>query len=152
MYRQVIPEIQDLRRLDWSKVRHSSGTAGSFLKSREIVRGVKWYYKLSDYDAYRGIVGHECINELIADRLLTILQIPHLSYQLIHARIKIEENGNVALPFQRLQTIGREQNSAGYILSDGAADFGEPAGFLHTARMGGVRVSDAGHRLPDPES
>ena len=51
MYRQVIPEITDFRRLDWSKVRHSSGTAGSFLKSREIIRGVKWYYKLSDYDA-----------------------------------------------------------------------------------------------------
>ena len=50
MYRQVIQEIQDLRRLDWSKVRHSSGTAGSFLKSREMIRGVKWYYKLSDYD------------------------------------------------------------------------------------------------------
>lgn len=91
MYRQVIQEIQDLRRLDWSKVRHSSGTAGSFLKSREMIRGVKWYYKLSDYDAYRGIVGHECINELIADRLLTILQIPHLPYQLIHARIQIED-------------------------------------------------------------
>ena len=55
MNRQVIPEIQDLRRLDWSKIRHSSGTAGSFLKSREIIRGVKWYYKLSEYDAYRGI-------------------------------------------------------------------------------------------------
>ena len=91
MYRQVIQEIQDLRRLDWSKVRHSSGTAGSFLKSREMIRGVKWYYKLSDYDAYKGIVGHECINELIADRLLTILQIPHLPYQLIHARIQIED-------------------------------------------------------------
>ena len=42
MYRQVIQEIQDLRLLDWSKVRHSSGTAGSFLKSREMIRGVKW--------------------------------------------------------------------------------------------------------------
>ena len=41
MNRQVIPEIQDLRWLDWSKVRHSSGTAGSLLKSREIIRGVK---------------------------------------------------------------------------------------------------------------
>ena len=91
MDRQVITEIQDLRRLDWSKVRHSSGTAGSFLKARQIIRGEKWYYKLSDYDAYRGIVGHECINEMIADRLLTILQIPHLSYQLIRARIQIEE-------------------------------------------------------------
>ena len=55
MNRQVIPEIQDLRRHDWSKIRHSSGTAGAFLNSREIIRGGKWYYKLSEYDAYRGI-------------------------------------------------------------------------------------------------
>ena len=89
MNTQVITALQDLRRLEWSRIRHSSGTAGSFLKSRESIRGVKWYYKLSDFDAYNGIVGHECVNELIADRLLTLLKIPHLNYRLIHARIQI---------------------------------------------------------------
>jgi hypothetical protein len=52
---------------------------------------VHWYYKLSDYDAWHGIVGHECINEIIADRLLTLLKIPHLSYQLLHAKVIIDE-------------------------------------------------------------
>ena len=89
MNTQVITALQDLRPLEWSRIRHSSGTAGSFLKSRESIRGVKWYYKLSDFDAYNGIVGHECVNELIADRLLTLLKIPHLNYRLIHARIQI---------------------------------------------------------------
>jgi len=90
MHKQVITELQDLRRLDWSRIRHSSGTAGSFLKSKENIRGVKWYYKLSNFDAYKGIIGHECINEIIADRLLNLLKIPHLGYQLIHARMQIE--------------------------------------------------------------
>lgn len=91
MIHKVIKEEKDFRHLAWTKIRHSSGTAGSFLKSQETVRGEKWYYKLSDYDAYKGIVGHECINEIIADRLLDVLQIPHLSYQLIHARIKVDQ-------------------------------------------------------------
>ena len=87
---KVILQLQDLRYLQWTKIRHSSGTAGSFLKATARIRGERWYYKLSDYDPYRGIVGHECVNEIIADRLLTILQIPHLSYQLIHALVLVD--------------------------------------------------------------
>ena len=89
--RKVNTDFKDLRHLNWTKVRRSSGTAGSFLKASETTKGVRWYYKLSDYDAYRGIIGHECINEIIADRLLTLLEIPHLSYQLLHAKIIIDE-------------------------------------------------------------
>jgi len=87
---KVILQLQDFRHLQWTKIRHSSGTAGSFLKASARIRGERWYYKLSDYDPYRGIVGHECVNEIIADRLLTILRIPHLSYQLIHALVLID--------------------------------------------------------------
>lgn len=87
---KIIHDLQDYRYLKWSKVRHSSGTAGSFLKSYELVHGKKRYYKLSDYDSYKGIVGHECINELIVDRLLTAYGIEHLSYDLIHALITID--------------------------------------------------------------
>lgn len=90
MDHKVFPEMTDLRHLDWTKTRRSSGTAGSFLKSSETADGVRWYYKLSDFDAYKGIVGHECINEIIADRLLTLLEIPHLSYQLLHAKIIVD--------------------------------------------------------------
>ena len=88
--RKVITQLNDLRHLDWTKTRRTSGTAGSFLKASETRKGVHWYYKLSDYDAWRGIVGHECINEIIVDRLLTLLTIPHLSYQLIYAKIIID--------------------------------------------------------------
>lgn len=86
---KIIKELQDLRYLEWSKIRHSSGTAGSFLKSYEIINGRKKYYKLSDYDRMKGIVGHECINEIIVDRLLTMLNIEHLEYELIHALIEV---------------------------------------------------------------
>ena len=84
---QLIHEKQDLTYLSWSKVRNSSGTAGSFLKACSELSGEKIYYKLSNYDSIRGVVGHESVNELIADRLLTILGIEHLNYQLIHADI-----------------------------------------------------------------
>ncbi len=87
---QIISGKQDLTWLSWSKIRNSSGTAGSFLKAYSDLGGEKVYYKLSDYDAAIGIVGHECVNELIVDRLLTILGIEHLSYQLIHADVLID--------------------------------------------------------------
>ncbi len=91
MCEKIISEIQDLTYLDWTRIRNSSGTAGSFLKACTEKNGRKIYYKLSNYDAYNGIFGYECINELIADRLLTVLGIEHLSYRLIHARIRILE-------------------------------------------------------------
>lgn len=90
MRKQIVADVQDLTWLSWSKIRHSSGTAGSFLKSYSDLGGVKTYYKLSNYDTMRGIFGHECINEIIVDRLLTILGIEHLPYQLIHADIQIQ--------------------------------------------------------------
>lgn len=86
---KIVLEKQDMTYLSWSKIRNSSGTAGSLLKSTEERFGRKIYYKLSDYDSIRGIVGHECVNEIIVDRLLDILGIKHLSYRLIHADILI---------------------------------------------------------------
>lgn len=90
MYPKVIVEKQDLTYLKWSHARNSSGTAGTFLKSQSTVGGEKIYYKLSNYDSEKGLVGHECINEIIVDRLLTILGVEHLEYQLIHADIEID--------------------------------------------------------------
>ncbi|MCR5358210.1 MAG: hypothetical protein K6E63_12500 [Lachnospiraceae bacterium] len=81
---------KDLTYLQWSHVRSSSGTAGTFLKSQSTLNGKKKYYKLSDYDPVKGIVGHECINEIIVDRLLTMLGVEHLSYELIYADVEIE--------------------------------------------------------------
>lgn len=79
----------DLTYLEWTKTRHSSGTAGSFLKAYERKRGQKVYYKLSNYDVVKGIVGHECINEIVVDRLLKYMGIRHLEYDLVNARIMI---------------------------------------------------------------
>ena len=90
MNNQLINEKRDMTYLSWAKIRNSSGTAGSFLKSYSELGGRKVYYKLSDYDIVNGIVGHECVNELIVDRLLTILGIVHLNYKLIHADVKID--------------------------------------------------------------
>lgn len=87
---QLMKEKQDLTYLSWSVYRNSSGTAGSFLKSYSELGGKKTYYKLSNFDKARGVIGHECVNELIVDRLLTILGIPHLSYQLIHADVSVD--------------------------------------------------------------
>jgi len=86
----VVRDIQDMRYLKWAHSRHSSGTAGSFLKAYEIVDGQKIYYKLSNYNSLDGIVGHECVNEIVVARLLEKLAIEHLDYDLIHALVSIE--------------------------------------------------------------
>lgn len=91
METKIISEKQDMTYLLWSKIRHSSGTAGSFLKAYSELEGKKIYYKLSNYDSVNGFIGHECVNELIVDRLLTILGIEHIHYQLIHADILLNE-------------------------------------------------------------
>ena len=90
METKVVREKQDLTYLNWSRIRHSSGTAGSFLKASSELGGTKIYYKLSNYDNVRGVVGHESVNELIVDRLLTLLGVEHLHYQLIYADVLVD--------------------------------------------------------------
>ena len=86
-----VKDNQDLRYLKFSHDRNSTGTVGTFLKSQETIDGIKVYYKLSNYNFDEGIIGHECINELIVDRFLNIIGIDHLSYDLIHADIVIDD-------------------------------------------------------------
>lgn len=81
---------EDLTHLRWSISRSSTGTAGSFLKSYEMRNGVKYYYKLSNFDTIRGVYGHESINEIVAQNVAEILKIPHLVYELIYADIKVD--------------------------------------------------------------
>ena len=45
---RIIHEKQDMTHLSWSKIRNSSGTAGSFLKAYSVLGGKKTYYKLSN--------------------------------------------------------------------------------------------------------
>ena len=87
---QIINKLTDLRYLEWTRIRHSSGTGGSFLKSMEKSRGHKYYYKLSNFDPASGITGHESFNEIIADRLLAAMGIEHLDYTLIHGLVRIK--------------------------------------------------------------
>lgn len=89
-YKDIVTELQDMRYLSWSKIRRSSGSAGSFLKAFEVTEGKKIYYKLSAFDPVNGITGHECVNEIITDRLLSVLGIDHLHYSLIHALVTID--------------------------------------------------------------
>lgn len=86
----VYHDIVDLTHLTWTLSRNSSGTAGSFLKSYEQSDGIKYYYKLSNFDTLRGIYGHECVNEIVAQNIAAALEIPHLEYDLIFADIKID--------------------------------------------------------------
>lgn len=84
-------ELKNLRCLDWTLSRNSSGTAGNFLKAYSEDAEGKWYWKLSNYAGNGEIVGHECLNEMIADRLMEILEIPHLQYELFHAVITLDD-------------------------------------------------------------
>ena len=104
----------DLRRLNWSEKSSTSGTSGMFLKAREDRNGKRYYYKLSNYDSYRGVFGHECVNELIVCRLLNLLGIGHLQYKLMHALVNIDGNEtetwlcrseNFRLPGERKQAF-----------------------------------------------
>lgn len=90
MLSTVIRNKQDLTYLKWSHIRSSSGTAGTFLKSESTIGDKKVYYKLSYFDVATGEFGHECVNEVIVDRLLTLLNVDHLSYELIYADIEFE--------------------------------------------------------------
>lgn len=87
---QIIFEKQDLKHLDWAKIKNSPGTPGTFLKAFSEIAGKKTYYKLSDYNILNGVVGHESVNEIIVDRLLTLLGIEHVSYRLIYADIILD--------------------------------------------------------------
>lgn len=88
--KDIILELQDMRYLDWAERKMSPGTPGCFLKAYEEVNGKRLYYKLSNYDSYRGVFGHECVNELIVSRVMDILGVPHVEYKLIHAKIVID--------------------------------------------------------------
>lgn len=84
-----VKEIIDFTNLSWTKSRQSSGTAGSYLKSYSYFNGKKVYYKLPYFDDINGIFGYEAFNEIIADRLLTILKFSHLEYHLALGKILI---------------------------------------------------------------
>ena len=88
--RDVIKKLQDYTHLAWDEKAVTSGTGGTFLKSRTKSSRGNIYYKLSCYDRHQGIYGHESINELIASRLLDNLGISHIPYKLVHALVMVK--------------------------------------------------------------
>jgi len=59
----------DLRGETWSRSAGSLASDGVYMKTELPIDGIHYYLKLSRYDSYRGIYGHESVNELIAYRL-----------------------------------------------------------------------------------
>ena len=74
----------------WSETGQTSASGGTFLKARTGVGANATYYKLSCYDSYRGVYGHECANEVVAARLMELLGIGHVRYALVHADIVVD--------------------------------------------------------------
>ena len=87
--RDIVRALQDLTDLDWNERATSSGTAGTYLKARTGTGSRLLYYKLPRYN---GVVidGYECVNELVASRLMDALGVNHLAYRLIHAKALID--------------------------------------------------------------
>lgn len=88
--RDIVYKLQDLTHLSWNEKTVTSGTGGTFLKSKIETSRSPIYYKLSRYDRSKGIYGHESVNELVASRLLDLLDIPHVPYKLIHATVRVD--------------------------------------------------------------
>ena len=89
MTKDVEASLQDLTSLDWAESSVSSATGGSYLKARLGEGSSATYYKLSCYDEVNGVYGHECVNEVLVARLMDMLCISHVPYQLVHARVRI---------------------------------------------------------------
>ena len=82
----------DLTKIQWLKnPRGTSSTDGCYLKGIDDTVNPTIYYKLSNYDYYKGIIGHESINEIIAYRLGSILGFNCLDYKLIKAKVNLND-------------------------------------------------------------
>jgi len=82
----------DLKHLTWKQSTGSIASDGVYLKAEAVIDGIKHYYKLSNYDAYQGVFGHEAVNELIAYRLGKILGFNVAKCSLVKSIVCINEN------------------------------------------------------------
>lgn len=91
MKNDIVYKLQDLTKLDWNHSNPgSSGTGGWYYKASEHLGTRRIFYKLSDFEPYRGRFGCESVNELIASRFLDILGIEHVSYRLIWGTVCVQ--------------------------------------------------------------
>lgn len=95
VYKDMLEDksIVDLTHLEFDKNQAFAGSGGMFYKACETVNGVIYYYKLSEFDTVLGEYGYESICEIMANHVCQSLGISHLTYELIHANIKL--GGNV---------------------------------------------------------
>ena len=84
----VVKSLQDYRGISWSERANTSGTAGTYLKARVGEGSRARYLKLSRYNGVL-IDGSECVNELVASRLMELLGVAHVGYRLIHALVTV---------------------------------------------------------------
>lgn len=89
-YMMMLFSPLDLRHLIWAIARDSSGSSGSFLKSEEIIDGIKYYYKMSSYNSIDGFWGFESINEVICKNIANALGYDCLQYELIQALVVVD--------------------------------------------------------------
>ncbi|MDR0220568.1 MAG: hypothetical protein LBI54_04075 [Lachnospiraceae bacterium] len=94
--------ITDLRHLTWKQAAGSVASDGVYLKAEEGEDGVKYYYKLSNYDAYRGVFGHEAVNELIAYRLGKMLGFNVPAGMLQKSLVRVDEREFETFVFKSL--------------------------------------------------
>lgn len=102
--------VEDLTHLDWKVARSSSGTAGMFLKAYEEVDGIKYYYKMSNYDSIRGIYGHEAVNEIVARNIANILDIHVLQYEPVKCLVSINNKNYITLVTRSRDFKNTEEN------------------------------------------
>lgn len=89
-YPDLTLKLQDMTSLEWRECCATSGTSGSLLKATAQLGGKTMHYKASTYDTTWGFYGHECVNELIASRLMDVLGVPHARYALLHAKLQVD--------------------------------------------------------------
>jgi len=81
----------DLRDEIWSRTAGSLVSDGVYMKTELLIDGINHYLKLSRYDSYRGIYGHESVNELIAYRLGKLLGFDVPEGFLVKCLVKIDD-------------------------------------------------------------
>ena len=145
--KDMILELQDMTYLDWAAEKTMSGTPGCFVKIYEEAKGKRVYYKLSNYDCERGIFGRECVNELIASRLMNVLGIPHADYKLIHAKVRI--GGKEQETWLSVSEDFLMPNQEKMPYEDYYRRKRNSAGICHKKRMGTIYISNVLHRLLD---
>ena len=89
-YGDLIKTEQDLTGLRWTDNGATPGSVGSYPRAVSGSGTGAVYYKASCYDAANGVFGHECVNELVASRLMGILGVDHVKYSLVKARITLD--------------------------------------------------------------